>query len=73
MPSKAIELYKRYVTAFAAIPDQERGEVLDAVLDKEVLYRNPTMEGTGHQIILEDIHVFQTKFPGGHFYPSQRV
>jgi hypothetical protein len=25
------------------------------------------MEGTGHQIIIDDIHDFQSKFPGGHF------
>jgi hypothetical protein len=25
------------------------------------------MEGTGHQIILDDIHDFQAKFPGGQF------
>lgn len=25
------------------------------------------MEGTGPQIILDDIHIFQSKFPGGRF------
>ncbi len=67
MPSKAIELYKHYVTAFSAIPDQERRTILDAVLDTQIAYRNPTMEGAGHQIVLDDIHIFQAKFPGGRF------
>lgn len=67
MPSKAVELYTHYVTAFAAIPDQERREILDAVVDTEITYRNRTMEGTGPQIILEDIHQFQARFPGASF------
>ena len=67
MPSKAVELYKRYVTAFSAISDQERRKILDSVLDTKVLYRNPTMEGTGPQIVIDDIQQFQTKFPGGQF------
>ena len=67
MSSKAVELYKHYVTAFAAIPDAERRKILDSVADAEILYRNPSMEGTGHPIIVDDIHQFQSKFPGGHF------
>jgi hypothetical protein len=45
MPSKAVELYKHYVTAFSAISDQERRKILDSVLDTEIIYRNPRMEG----------------------------
>ena len=67
MSSQAANLYKHYVTAFAAIPDDERRKILDSVLDTEVGYRNPTMEGTGTQIVLDDILIFQTKFPGGRF------
>lgn len=67
MSSKAVALYKHYVKAFAAIPDEQRHEILDAVLDAEVLYRNPTMEGQGRQIIVEDIRIFQSRFPGGSF------
>ena len=67
MPSKAVELYKHYVTAFAAISDQERLKILDSVLDMEIIYRNPRMEGTGHQILIDDIHDFQARFPGGQF------
>lgn len=67
MPSKAVELYKHYVTAFSAISDQERRKILDSVLDTEIIYRNPTMEGTGHQIVIDDINQFQAKFPGGQF------
>ena len=68
MPSKAVELCKYYVTAFAAISDQERRKILDSVLDTEIIYRNPRMEETGHQIIIiDDINEFQAKFPGGQF------
>lgn len=67
MPSKAAELYKHYATAFSAISDQERRKILDSTVETDVVYRIPKMEGTGHQIILDDINEFQAKFPGGQF------
>jgi hypothetical protein len=67
MPSKAVELYKHYVKAFSAISDGERRKILDSVLGTEILYRTPRIEGTGHQIVIDDISDFQTKFPGGQF------
>jgi hypothetical protein len=67
MPSKAVELYKQYAKAFAAISDQERRKILASVLETEIIYRNSSMEGTGHQIVIDDIHEFQAKFPGGQF------
>jgi hypothetical protein len=67
MPSKVVELYKRYVTAWSAISDQERRKILDAVLDTEIVYRIPRMEGTGHPVVIADMNEFQTKFPGGQF------
>lgn len=67
MPSKAAELYKHYATAFSAISDQERRKIMDSTVEREVIYRNPRMKGTGHQIIVDDIHEFQTKYPGGQF------
>ena len=67
MPSKSAELYKHYASAFAAISDGERRKILDSVVETGVIYRIPRMEGVGHQIIIDDIHEFQTKFPGGTF------
>jgi hypothetical protein len=67
MPSKAVELYKHYIKAFFPISDQERREILASVLDTEINYRNPRMEGKGHQIVIDDINDFHSRFPGGHF------
>ena len=67
MPSKAIDLYKQYVKAWSAISDQERRSILASVLETEILYRIPRMEGTGHQIVIDDMNEFQAKFPGGQF------
>jgi hypothetical protein len=67
MSSRAVELYKQYVQAWAAISDQERRRILDSVLESDVSYRIPRMEGTGHAIVIEDMNEFQTKFPGGKF------
>jgi hypothetical protein len=67
MPSKAVELYKQYVKAWFAISDQERCNILNTVLETEIIYRIPRMEGTGHQSVIDDMNDFQTKFPGGQF------
>lgn len=67
MPSKAVELYKQYAKAWSAISDQERRTILDSVLETEIVYRIPRMEGTGHQIVIDDITDFQAKYPGGQF------
>lgn len=67
MPSKTAELYKHYASAFSATSDEERRRILDSTVEKDVVYRIPRMEGTGHQIIIDDIHNFQTKWPGGRF------
>lgn len=67
MSSRAVDLYRRYAGAWAAISDQERRAILDAVLEADILYRVPRMEGTGHGIVIEDINEFQAKFPGGKF------
>jgi len=67
MASKAVELYQHYATAFSAISNEERRKILDSAVDKEVVYRIPRTEGTGHQIIIDDINEFQKNFPGGRF------
>jgi hypothetical protein len=67
MSTKAVEIYKQYAAAWAAISDQERRAILDTVLEADIVYRIPRMEGTGHAIVLEDIGEFQAKFPGGKF------
>ncbi len=40
---------------------------MDSVLETDILYRIPRMEGTGHQIVIDDMNEFQAKFPGGKF------
>jgi hypothetical protein len=67
MPSKTGGLYKQYVKAWSAISDQERRNILDSVLETDIIYRIPRMEGTGHHIVIDDMNDFQAKFPGGQF------
>lgn len=67
MSSKAVELYQQYVKAWAPITAEERSNILESVLEKDIHYRIPRMEGTGHSIVIEDINDFQTKYPGGKF------
>ena len=67
MPSNAVELYQQYVEAWSAISDENRRSILQSVVEPEVIYRIPRMEGTGHAIILQDMTEFQEKFPGGRF------
>ena len=67
MSSKAVDRYRQYVEAWAAISDQERRAILNSVLATDIHYRIPRMEGTGHSIVIEDMNAFQEKFPGGKF------
>ena len=67
MPTKTVDLYKKYVEAWSAISDQERRKILDSVLETDITYRVPRMEGTGHQIVIDDMKEFQSKYPGGKF------
>lgn len=67
MPSNTVGLYKQYVKAWWAISEQERRDILDSVLETDIIYRIPRMEGTGHQIVIDDMNDFQAKFPGGRF------
>jgi hypothetical protein len=67
MPSKAVELYKQYVEAWSAISEPERRSILEPILEADITYRIPRMEGTGHSIVIEDMNEFQAKFPGGKF------
>lgn len=67
MPSKTVDLYKKYVEAWSAISDQKRRNILDSVLETDITYRIPRMEGTGHQIVIDDMNEFQSKYPGGKF------
>ena len=67
MPSKVLDLYKHYVEAWSAISDQDRRSILETVLETEIAYRVPRIEGAGHVIVIEDMNAFQEKFPGGRF------
>jgi hypothetical protein len=67
MPSKAVDLYKQYVEAWSAISNQERRSILEPILEADITYCIPRMEGTGHSIVIEDMNEFQAKLPGGKF------
>lgn len=67
MDSRTVELYKRYAPAFSAASEEERREILQAVVEEDVVCRIPRLEGRGLQILLDDIQEFQTNFPGGKF------
>ena len=67
MPLASVDLYKRYAEAWQAISDLERRNIVDSVLDTDIIYRIPGMEGTGHVIVINDMNGFQARFPGGKF------
>ncbi len=67
MQSELVRLYRRYVQAWSAISDEERRAKLAEVVASDAVYRIPRMEGSGHQIIIDDMNAFQTQFAGGSF------
>jgi hypothetical protein len=63
----AWDVYRRYVECWKAIPDEQRRRDAASVLAAEVRYSTPRHERGGRQTVIDDMAVFQAKFPGGHF------
>jgi hypothetical protein len=63
----AWDLYRRYVDAWRAIPDEQRRSIAASVLAGDIRYSTPRHQTGGHQTVVDDMATFQAKFPGGHF------
>lgn len=63
----AWDVYRRYVDAWRAIPDEQRRNIASSVLAEGVRYSTPRHATGGRQTVIDDMETFQAKFPGGHF------
>jgi hypothetical protein len=63
----AWDIYRRYVDAWKAIPDEQRRSIASSVLAEDIRYSTPRHATGGRQTVIDDMAAFQAKFPGGHF------
>jgi hypothetical protein len=63
----AWNVYKKYVEAWRAMPDDQRAKLAAEVIDDHAQYSTPRHPTGGRQTIIDDMAAFQAKFPGGHF------
>jgi hypothetical protein len=63
----AWDVYRRYVDAWKAIPDEQRRGIAESVLADGIRYSTPRHATGGRQTVIDDMAAFQAKFPGGHF------
>lgn len=63
----AWDVYAKYVSGWRAISDEQRTKIAGEILAEDVQYATPRHESGGRETIVEDMAVFQARFPGGHF------
>lgn len=63
----AWKLYEKYVSAWKAVPDAQRAKIASEVLADNIQYTTPRHTTGSKQTVIDDMGVFQSKFPGGHF------
>jgi hypothetical protein len=63
----AVDLYAKYVAGWRAIPDEQRAAIAAAVLAEDVRYATPRHATGDRATVVDDMRVFQARFPGGHF------
>lgn len=60
-----VATYETYLSAWSAIPDDQRLPLLQASVTKEVVFTNPTTPRAGIADLADHLRAFQTRVPGG--------
>lgn len=65
---EAWKLYEKYVSAWNTASVEQRLEIANDVLSETIEYQTVRHDLTpGRALVIDDMAVFQAKFPGGHF------
>ena len=67
MTDPRIAVYEAYVSAWSALPDDERLRLLRGSLTEEITFSNATKPRAGIADIADHLAGFQAKTPGGSF------
>lgn len=59
--------YETYLSAWSAVPDDERLRLLRGSVTEAIVFKNPTRTRTGLADLAEHLAAFQGRSPGGSF------
>lgn len=62
-----VAAYETYLSAWSAVPDDERLRLLRESVTEAVVFKNPTKTRTGLADVAEHLAGFQVRSPGGSF------
>lgn len=62
-----VATYETYLSAWSAVPDDERLRLLRASVTEAIVFKNPTRIRTGLADLAEHLAGFQGRSPGGSF------
>lgn len=67
MPDPRVKTYETYLSAWAAIPDEERAKLLRETLSESIVFTNPLGTRRGLADVAVHLQGFQQRSPGGRF------
>lgn len=62
-----LTVYEAYLSAWSAVPDDERLRLLGESVAAGIVFNNPTRARTGIADLAEHLEAFQNRSPGGSF------
>lgn len=62
-----VAAYETYLSAWSAVPDEERLRLLRESVTEAIVFKNPTKTRTGLADLAEHLAAFQGRSPGGSF------
>ena len=62
-----VAAYETYLSAWSAVPDDERLHLLRESVTEAIVFKNPTKTRTGLPDLAEHLASFQSRSPGGSF------
>jgi hypothetical protein len=67
MTDKRVAIYDTYLSAWSAIPDEERRRLLRESVTEDVVFRNPMQTRAGLDDVVKHLEGFQQRSPNGSF------
>lgn len=73
MSDPRVKTYETYLSAWSAIPDEERAKLLRESLSEDIVFTNPTQTRRGLVDVAVHLKGFQQRSPGGSFRMNEML
>lgn len=73
MSDPRVTTYKTYLSAWSAIPDDQRAKLLRESLSENIVFTNPTQTRRGLADVAVHLQAFQQRSPGGSFRMNEML